>query len=398
MTANEYEYSALLGRIPSDELFKGHDMEAPPIRVDLTAGIPDASVLPRDDFREAFDGIMRDPSTGFDALSYSTFAGLESLRGFVAQRRGVSVENVMITNGAMQGVYLAAAAVVNPGDRVLVEDPVFPGGVRILRIAGARVESVPSGPHGVDVDALERRLSSGERYRALYLVPDFQNPTGAVLGAETKHRLVSLADRYGVTLIADNPYRDLWFHDEPAWFPSEAFDGSGPTSLIEIGSFSKTLGPGWRVGWIVASKRTIALLTSLRQSIDAHPSVVSQRIIASLIGRPDWFESLVRAERKVYAVKAGALAAALRSAFGESIVFDEPRGGYFLWARIPGVDFGESDVTRRLASAGVRVLRGEAFGRDGEHRDAIRLSFSHEAAGTLEAGAALLAQALDGLR
>lgn len=372
--------------------------------IDYASGVPDPGILPYAAIEEAVRGVLggRD---AFAALSYSDFSGIARLREHIARLRGVSPDNVFVTNGAMEGIYLAAQALVAPGDRVLLENPVFPEGKRIFELAGAQTESVAVGAHGVDLDELEERLLSGVRYKAFYTVPDFHNPTGAVTDGPSKSRLMELADRYGFSVVADNPYADLWFERPPAQFPQEYRNSKLDEHLIEIGSFSKILGPGWRIGWIIASASTVRALTSFRRSLDGHPSTFGQYVVSELLDDDAWFQDLLRRERALYAAKARALYTALRSAFGEGVCAEKPQGGYFLWARLPiEGNSSDADAAREFSRQNLLLVPGGSFIsgwspgsaalRVGQH---IRLSFAHSPTDDLVKGVNRLHDAVDRL-
>lgn len=364
--------------------------------VDLASGIPDPDLLPYDDISAAVRDVLHSHDA-FPALSYSDFAGVRALREHIARLRGVSVENVFITNGAMQGIFLSTAALVNPGDRVLVENPAFPEAVRIFQLAGAVVE--PLGFRGVslDLDELERRCQSGTTYKAIYTVPDFQNPSGRVMPPQDKTRLVSLAQEYGFAIIADDPYRSLWFERPPAEFPQEVRTAKIGEHLWEIGSFSKILGPGWRIGWIIASQASVRVLTSFRRSLDGHPSTLGQYAIVRLLNDHRWFADLLAIERKRYAQRAHVLREALVSTFGGAVRVPDVCGGYFMWPSFAGIDLSNPESRRALAVSKVRVVGGDAFSVGGS-RGAVhelRLSFSHASMDDLREGIIRLHNALE---
>ena len=366
--------------------------------IDLASGIPDPNVLPYDRIASAVHDVLHGHEA-FPALSYSDFTGVRALREHIARLRGVDVENVFVTNGAMQGIFLSAAALVNPGDRVLVEDPAFPEAVRIFRLAGAVVEPLGFNGGSLDLDELEKRCRFGSSYKAIYTVPDFQNPSGRVMSAGDKSRLISLAEEYGFAVVADDPYRSLWFEDPPSEFPQEVREARVGERLWEIGSFSKILGPGWRIGWVIASRESVRVLTSFRRSVDGHPSTLGQYAIARLLDDHRWFADLLAGERKVYSRRAHVLRQALVDAFGDAVEIPDVRGGYFAWPSFPGVDLSDSEDRRVLESSGVRVVGGGAFRVDGGRRSAvheIRLCFAHAPVNDLCEGVARLAKAFPG--
>ena len=370
--------------------------------IDYASGIPDPEALPYSKIQTGFETVLNSDKS-FDSLSYSDFSGVPELREHVARYRGVNVENVIITNGAMQGIFLSAAALVNPNDTVLVDNPVFPEAKRIFRLAGARIDTLDVDRNGPDIDELERRLAAGKRYKALYTVPDFQNPTGSVTDDESKRRLLELAEHYGFVIVADNPYRDLWFDTPPAEFPQEARICTTGGHLLEIGSFSKILGPGWRIGWIIASRDIIKALTSFRRSVDGHPSTLEQYVISYLMDNPAWFEQTIQQERLLYKRKAQALYRALIEAFPDDITVHLPRGGYFLWGELPSrLSLDNPEFVEELLTRQVRYVPGNPFFTgDTPHPQLrfrfIRLSFAHTPLDDLIDGVDRIREAADAL-
>lgn len=371
--------------------------------VDVAAGLPDDDVLPYARIGAAFADALR----SHESLTYPSPYGLRPLREIIARRRGVPVESVIVTNGAMGGIFLSMMAVADPGDVVLAEDPSFPQWAGTFRRFGVHVEGVGLTDEGIDVDEVERRLAAGRRYAAIYTIPDFQNPTGRVSSGRVKRRLVEVADRYGVPVIADNPYRELWFSREPAEFPQEARGASG-SPLLEIGSFSKWLGPGLRVGWLIADPALASRIAEYRLAVDGGVSAVTQAALVSMLSDERWTDDLLAHERRVYAGKAMALMGALEDRLDGDIDVVRPQGGYFLWARLPRWLRVEDDaVARELAVEGVNPLGGEAFflaggvrGRScsGVHAAYARFSFAHASRDDLVEGAARLGSVARRLR
>lgn len=393
-----------LGAPPFLPLKRDHVGDAP--LVNLTGGVPADDILPYESYQKAIGRVLEDSDTAFPAVSYVSPFGIQRLREQVAHWREVPVENVLITNGAMNGIFLAAQTLIDPGDTVLVETPTFPYALNIFRRAGARLESIALRAGGIDLNELEQRLREGRRYKLFYTIPDFQNPAGTLTSAEHKSRLLALADRYGFAVIADNPYRELWFDHEPDGFPDDYRHAERYSPLYEIGTFSKTLGPGWRVGWTVASSDAVRRMGAIRACVDGNSTALGQYAISCLLQEPQWFERLLEAERALYRGRARALASALRAGFGDAVAFDEPLGGFFLWLGLPqGIRIDDPHVQDALAQQNVLVTRGDSFapeqpGRDPAHRDYadhVRIGFSALPERDLREGADRLAAALIGL-
>lgn len=389
-------YSALFERIELKNPFVPDSVSPPDdLRpIDFAIGIPDFSILPREEYVRAFDELMRSEHAS-EALSYSAYAGTERLRHLIAARRNVDPENVLITNGAMSGIFLSTASLVNPGDTVLTENPTFPYALQTFKLAGANIETVPLSDEGIDVEALESKLRSGKRYAALYIIPDFQNPTGTAYSRDNKRSVVALAEKYGIVIIADNPYRDLWFHDEPSEFPQEERVASDGGHLIEIGTFSKLLGPGWRVGWVIADRERIRKMSSYRVNVDSHTSGIAQHTVAFLLENAEWFDRLIEDERTRYAHKAELLYDALTNAFWDGITITKPSGGYFLWSAFDeSLNPNSSDHIKALRRANVNLVAGDVFYPFDRGSRSVRFAFTRLSDDEILEGAHRIAKAL----
>jgi len=323
--------------------------------VHLTSGSPAAEALPTADLAAAFDAVLADPARAVRSLQYSDSAGLPALREALAAREGVDVERIVVTNGALHGTQLALHAVVGPGDVVVVDDPVFPDTTRIVETAGGVPLPLPVDRDGIDVEALEDLLRGGTRPAALYTVPDFHNPTGHTLSAARRERLAALAERYGFLIVSDNPYRAQRFAG------AEVPDLPATDHVVRVSTFSKTLGPGLRLGWVVAPAWLAPHLVNLRRRVDFHSSTLTQQVVTDLLARPGWFDALAVRSRAVYRDRAAALVTSLREHTGDLLELDTPDGGFFVWARVTDPRVGAAELAEAAADDGWFLARGAAF-------------------------------------
>jgi len=341
----------------------------------LVSGAPAADALPLDDYAQAASSLLTDPIAGPEALGYGPHSGLPALREWIARREGVSADRVLVTNGGLHGVSLAFAALLEPGESVAVDDPVFPDTVRIAELHSARVLPVPVGAHGLDVEAVARRLASGQRIKVLYTVPDFHNPSGGVLPAAQRDRLVELAERYGFVIVSDNPYREYGFDAAPVRDFSTDSD-----QVVRVGTFTKTLGPGLRLGWIVAPAWLVPHLENLRRRSDFHSSILGQRLITDLLIRPGWFDRLIASGRINYAHRARVLGDALRAQLGDVLAFEDPSGGFFLWAEITDPTIDPAGLIRAAGRRGLLLTAGRNFAATGGSSWDRRLRLAYSSA------------------
>jgi 2-aminoadipate transaminase len=262
------------------------------------------------------------------------------------------------------------------------------GAIQALRLNGGCLVGVPSDGEGLCVDVLEQRLASGLRPRLVYVVPNFHNPTGETLSAERAGRLGGLADRYGFLIVEDDPYGEIRFAGRAA--PALA---SCSDRVISIGTISKVLFPGLRVGWMVAPSWLAPSLVLVKQAADLHTSTLAQKIAGQLLAEPDVVAAHIDVLRGHYRTRATVLARALRDQLGDVVDFRSPDGGLFLWATVAGgVD--TAALLPRALDPGVAYVPGSAFAVTAGHGDKLRLSYATVGPEQLETAVGRLAQVL----
>jgi len=366
--------------------------------VSLAGGHPDPALLPADWLRESLlevAGQLQGRS-----LQYGATEGLAALREASAallQERGLKAraEDLLITTGSQQAIDLLARVLVEPGEGVAVESFNYPAALQAFRFAGARLVEVPTDAHGMDVDKLEALLVA-ERPRVLYVVPNFANPTGAVMPLARRLRLLELAARYGVTLIEDDPYGELWFDEVPPASLAQLNQQAGsPAQVAYMTSYSKVVAPALRLGVLLAPAEIARGVMLAKQAADVHSGSLEQQTLAAMLssGRLGAHLAMLR---PAYAAKGATLAEALHAHCGGLLEFDKPQGGMFIWAKLSSalpllptqawVDFG-------LAHQ-VLVVPGAAFSISGAAQPWLRLSFANPAPEALKQGAARLGHGL----
>ena len=368
--------------------------------VSFAPGYPDPSSFPWEELREIAARLLS--GGDYDVLQYGPTRGysplLESLVPLLARRHiAATSDELLITSGSQQGLDLVARLLVTPGDVVLVELPAYTGAISAFGNARARLVGVTQDSDGINLKNLDevcqRERQAGHRVNLLYLVPNFQNPTGLLLGMEKRRLLLEWADRRNVLIVEDDPYGSLYFDDVTRveeTRPIRADDVSG--RVLYLSSFSKTLAPGFRVGWIVAPPTLIDRLETAKQSVDLMTGSLDQRIVCEAI-RSGAIDRLAPRLRDLYRGKRNAMEAALRTEVGDRLRWTVPRGGFFLWATLPA---GFDDVTLLASALEQRLVFvvGSAFFVDGAGHDRIRLSFSAPTVERIQEGARRLAVAL----
>lgn len=389
--------STLLTRLPGRQGFGDASLIKPvPGSIDLGGGNPDKDLLPVGLYRDAVAEHLGHADFA-STLGYVPAPGTTAFRAILAAHEGVDPERIVVTAGGTHGLALAVLGTVEAGDTIVVDDPVYPLFLRILDLlTDVTIVSVGVGPDGLDVDELEALLAQGVRPRALFTVPTFHNPSGAVLTQERAQRITQLAEKYGFTVFADDPYKELAFPGAEAPALSWLRDSD---RVIGVHTFSKTLGPALRLGWIVVPEHLSAQYVKLRNRLDGQTSGFLQEIVGRMIVK-DEFGQANRAAGEAYARKCHALASALHRELPGELDIIDPRGGFFLWARFRDQQADFAKLFNAAQDEGVVYQRGEWFGVGDPQRThgSVRLTFSELDIPTLEEGAARLARAWRSVR
>jgi 2-aminoadipate transaminase len=360
-----------------------------PTIISLAGGLPAPDSFPVPDIAAALAGVLADDPTG--ALQYSRTEGYEPLRGWVAGRHGVDADQVLITHGSQQALELVARASVDPRTVVALADPGYVGAIQAFRLAGAALLPVPSDTGGLMVDALARGLRRGRRPALVYVVPNFDNPTGATLTPDRARELCRLADRYGFLIVEDDPYRHLRWAGTPSP-PLATFT----ERVVSLGTISKLLCPGLRVGYTVAPPALAGPLVQLKQAVDLHTSSLAQRAAFRVLSTPGFLDRHLARLRRLYRRRAETLVAALGEHLGDLATFRPPEGGMFIWVRVEGTGLDTQALLSSALAHGVAYVPGRAFGVARRHRQQVRLSFATASPDELDEGARRLRAALFG--
>jgi 2-aminoadipate transaminase len=352
----------------------------------LTGGFPNASTFATDVLGDIAARVLRD-EPGL-ALQYTPVEGIASVRGYLTERQealqGVRPEALMVTSGGMECLALACSALLDPGDTVAVEGPTYLGALMAFRGAEAEIAEIPMDGDGLVVDALAERLADGLRPKFLYVIPEYQNPTGRTLPRERREALVELCRRHGVLILEDVAYRELAWGTEPL----PTLWSLAPDAVLQAGTFSKVFFPGVRLGWAAGPPELIAQLAAAKANTDQCAGALGQRMVEEY-GRGGHFEIQLPRARELYAAHWRALDGALRAAMPGGVSWTEPTGGFLTWVALPdGLD--AMQLREAALDAGVAFVPGAPFYASGAGANELRLSFSALAPADLaEAGARL---------
>jgi 2-aminoadipate transaminase len=349
---------------------------ADPELISFGGGYPDPDLFPMEELRQVFDGLLSGGNAG--VLQYAVSDGLPRLREQVAARMtrdgtACATEHVLILQGAQQGLDLAAKLVLDPGDVVITENPTFLGALIAFNPCEPAYAPVRTDEGGMDVDDLERVLERSPRARLLYTMPDFQNPTGVTLALDRRRRLVELANRFNVLVVEDTPYRDLRFEGDA--LPSlKSLDTEG--RVVYLGSFSKTLAPGMRLGWAVASGEITAKLGLLKLAADTQCSTLNMAAASAYLDRFDLDEHIGRI-RSAYRRKRDVMLGVISASFPSGVAWTRPDGGLFTWLTFPvGFDTAAFMRDQLLPKARVAYVPGATFYPVAQEPNHARVNFS----------------------
>jgi 2-aminoadipate transaminase len=377
-------YAIQAQRVKSSAIRELLKVSERPEVISFAGGLPAPELFPLERFQEACRTVLE--NQGASALQYGATEGYEPLREMIARhiaRYGIraKAENVLITAGSQQALDLIGKLLINAGDRVLVEAPTYLGALHAFNVYGAQYISVPVDGDGLRTDLLELALRVQPKF--MYVLPNFQNPAGVTLSEERRRELSSLADRYGIPILEDDPYGQLRY--EGAHLPPlvvldrknvRSDEGYSLGNVIYLSSFSKTLAPGIRLGWIVAPADVIRKLVQLKQGADLHTSTFAQCVVYE-VARDGFLDRHVRHLRQVYRERRDAMLAAMQELFPPEVAWTHPHGGLFLWVSLPE----RADCHALLTSAlemNVAFVPGDCFypEQEIEARRHLRLNFS----------------------
>ena len=379
-------------RSPVREIFKKVDLNS---IYSFAGGYPSAETFPLESIRQTMSEVI--DKYGGKAFQYGATQGVMELREAVAERYSVPVDRVQITSSSQQGIDVCARVLVNPGDVILTSSPSYLGALQSFCSYRAEIVGVP---HCDDIEkykdayvaAIAKADASGSKVKFLYMIPDFQNPSGESLTLEERKMLVGLAEEYGFLIVEDSPYRELRYEGEhiPTMY------SLAPDRVIHLGSFSKIFAPGFRLGWAIAHPDILDKIYVCKQSLDLCPPIFDQYVAAEFLksGRLD--ENLAKSVA-LYKGKRDLLLSLLEEYMPQGVSWTHPQGGLFLFLTMPE-GFDAVAFYDKALSAGVAYVAGEFFHPDRSGKNTMRLNFSFMSPEKIIAGIKLLAELLaDGL-
>ena len=362
-------------------------LTAQPGMISFAGGNPARSALPDDTVARLCGKVMAE--NGKNILQYGPTEGyqplLDCLYPYVRQALDVEIPQggILPVTGSTQAMDLLCKALLNPGDAVLVENPSFLGNIQCMRLYQAKPVPVESDEDGLVIESLERAMQEYHP-KLLYVIPTFQNPTGKALPTERRKAVAELAAKYGVVVAEDDPYRDLRYQGDP--LPAiKSFDQAG--WVVFLGSFSKIISPGLRVGYLAGDTRIIRKCTIGKQSSDVHTANLNQAIVAEFL-REGLLPGHIQAICQSYAVQLNAMLKELES-FPKGTAFTRPQGGLFIWVELPqGLD--ATAMLNECVRRHVAYVPGTHFFAEGGHANTLRLNFSNSTVEQIQEGMGVL--------
>lgn len=387
-----YRFSEDVGsffRSPVRDIFKKVDLNS---IYSFAGGYPSAETFPMEDIRSTMSLVI--DKYGGKAFQYGATQGVTELREAVAKRCGVPMERVQITSSSQQGIDVCTRVLVDPGDVILTSSPSYLGALQSFKSYRADVRGVS---HCKDLDAFRQAYESeiakvqaeGKQIKFLYMIPDFQNPSGESLTLEERQMLVALAQKYDFLIVEDSPYRELRYEGEhiPSLYSLD------PDRVIYLGSFSKIFAPGFRLGWAIAHPDILDKIYVCKQSLDLCPPVFDQYVAAEFLASGKLDENLLKTIA-LYKGKRDLLLSLLEEYMPEGVSWTHPEGGLFLFLTMPE-GFDAVAFYDKALSAGVAYVAGEFFHPDRSGKNTMRMNFSFMTPQKITEGVKLLAELLE---
>ena len=389
----QFKYSKRVPADGTDAVGAILQAAADPKIISFAGGLPAPELFPVKEMKAAVDKVFEEH--GQEAMQYGAAKGVTALREVIQQhvkkKENVDSEldNVLVTTGSEQALDLVGKAFVDPGDTVLVEQPTYLCALDVFRSYGANFASVEMDEDWMKMDALEEALKANPNTKLIYTVPNFQNPTGRTMTEERRKQLAELAEKYDVYVLEDNPYGEIRFAGQhvPA---VKSFDKSG--HVLYMSTFSKTLAPGFRLGWLVADEDVVNKLTVLKQSADLHTDNLAQFAVAQFFADND-VDAHVKEISDLYGKRKDLMLEGIKKYFPEGVKYTNPEGGMFLWVEVPGVD-DTVELFKECLEHDVAFVPGDPFFAGEAQPGAFRLNYSNMKEDQIEVGLKRLGAAL----
>lgn len=363
--------------------------------ISFAGGLPAPELFPIEEIKRVSRLVLEE--SGEKALQYSITEGFTPLREWISERMnrrlGTSfdADNVLITHGSQQALDLSGKVFLDEGDRVLCESPTYLAAISAFKAYGACFTEIRTDENGMLPDDLEEQLQRHPETKLIYVIPDFQNPTGRTWSLERRRQLVEISARYEVAVVEDNPYGELRFEGE--FLPSiKSLDQTG--NVLCTGTFSKILCPGYRIGWIAGEKDIIGKYVLAKQAVDLHSNTLAQREIAKYLELYD-IDAHIETIRETYRKRCNLAMETMTSAFPSGVTFTKPEGGLFLWVELPET-VNAREVLEACLAQNVAFVPGGPFFPNGGRENTLRINYSNMPDDRIVEGLGRIGQVLRG--
>jgi len=397
----DWQYAQRTRNIAASEIRELLKIIAKPDIISFAGGIPASELFPYAEIRAAYERILTDPLRQAQALQYSISEGYPPLREWVVaqmRQQGVQLDlsNVLITNGSQQALDILGRLFINRQDAVMVEKPTFLGALQAFNVNQPRYLAAPTDENGIMIEACAPLFAQKPRF--IYTIANFQNPGGFTLSIDRRHALLDIAHRHNIPIVEDDAYGQLYY-DQPPLPSLLALDARNYGTVeaggtIYLGSASKILAPGLRIGWVVAPKVVIDQMVLFKQGTDLHTSTINQMLVADLVQQP-FFHDHLHTIRRVYKQRRDAMLHALAKYFPTAVRWSQPGGGMFIWVEPPpGIDT-KPLLAKALQDQQVAFVPGASFFADRSGINTLRLNFSMMPPEQIEIGTQRLGHLLE---
>jgi 2-aminoadipate transaminase len=388
----EYRYAHRMQKMGSSVIRELLKFTEQPDIISFAGGLPAPEVFPLKQFQEACNSVIE--NCGPQALQYSTTEGYTPLREMIARHTAryaveITADNILITSGSQQALDFLGRLFINRGDYIVCESPTYLGALQAWNAYGAQYIPVRADENGMVVDELEAALRIGPKF--IYILPNFQNPSGSTLSLERRKKLVDLADKYGVPIVEDDPYGQLRYEgDHIPSVVSLDSEFRGPNgghysgNVIYLSTFSKLLAPGLRLAWVIAPPEVIRKLVMTKQAADLHTASFNQ-YVAYEVAKGGFLDEHVKTIRATYKERRDVMVEMMEEMFPPEVTWSKPQGGMFLWGRLPE-DMDAAEVLKVAIDRKVAFVPGEAFHPRGGGKNTMRLNFSYSSPDTIREG------------
>jgi len=371
----EHLYSQRVKQVKASEIREILKLTQQPEIISFAGGLPAPELFPIEAMKVVTQKVLNE--MGREALQYSTTEGYDPLREKIALRLNrdglnASKEHILITNGSQQGLDFTGKIFLNPNDIVLCESPSYLGAINAFKAYECGFKEIDTDQYGMDLEHLEKVIQETPSAKFIYVIPDFQNPSGRTWSRERREGLVKIANQYNLVIIEDNPYGELRFEGERIP-PIKSFDTEG--RVVYLGTFSKTFSPGLRIGWVFASPEVLSKYILVKQGADLQSSSISQRELNVFLDLYD-FDAHIDSIKAVYKKRRDLMMATIKESFPIEAEYEIPSGGLFAWVKLPKhVD--TRAVLQKAVENKVAFVPGGSFFPNGGQENFMRLNFSN---------------------